>query len=98
MDDLLDIHNGAEPPGDRPGFSCELPFGYRVVFTLEKQNIGKVRHLSISVSIPGNLPSMTAVEAIMHEIGFDNKLLKCMIDFEDIGENHQAINVLEICK
>lgn len=97
MDYLLDQKNGQEPPpGDYSEFTRNLPFGYRVVFTIELQPTGKVRHLSMSVSEDKKLPNEFAVQEIMNLIGFKNELKKCMVSLEPISPKREAINVLEI--
>lgn len=99
MDYLLDQKNGEEkPPGDYAEYTRNLPFGYRVVFTVELQPAGKIRHLSMSVPEDGKLPNEFAVTEIMRLIGFQNELRKCRVHIEDIGPKRQAINVLEIIK
>jgi hypothetical protein len=57
-----------------------------------------VGHLSISVDEEGKLPSVMSVEAIMEEIGFQNKLENCIVKLEDISPKRQAINVWEVRK
>lgn len=97
MDDLLDIYNKQmQPAGDMGPYTLVLQFGFKIVYTIEKQVNGDVRHLSISVDAPGKLPNPGVVEEIMRLIGFDNELSDCVIYLEDIGPNHQAINVLEV--
>lgn len=97
MDDLLDTKNKEmAPAGDMDGFSAFLPVGYKVVYTIEQQPAGKVRHLSVSVDTPGKYATPESIQVIMDEIGFQNPLLKCEIGMEDIGSNHQAVNILEV--
>lgn len=99
MDYLLDQKNGEEkPPGDYEGYSITLPFGYRIVFTIELQPAGKIRHLSMSVNEDGSLPNEFAVQQIMDLIGFKNPLRQCKIAIENISPTRQAINILEIIK
>lgn len=99
MDYLLDQKNGEErPPGDFQEYTRILPFGYRVVFTLELQPAGKVRHLSISVDEDGKLPNEIAVQEIMTLIGFQKQLRGCRVHLENISPKRQAINVIEIIK
>jgi hypothetical protein len=99
MDELLDMVNKqAPPPGDNKNFVVEIPFGYRVVYTIEDQPAGKVRHLSVSVDKKGKLPSITAVEEIMRMIGFKGELSECKVGFESIDENQDAVNVLEVIR
>jgi len=97
MDYLLDQHNGEEPPpGDDPNRYIDLPFGYRVVFTIELQPVGKVRHLSLSVDSPGRVPNTPVVEEVMKMLGFEKELHDCKISFEEFGPKRTAINVYEI--
>lgn len=98
FDDLLDIKNKREPlVGDRPGFSCEIPVGFRVVFSLEnhpmKDGSGfkTIRHMSMSVDAEGKLPNPIACKMIMEELGYKSELIDCIISIE---RNH-AINILE---
>lgn len=105
MDDLLDIKNNEKDSiiaGDQEGFTCLLPFGYKVVFSMEDQPAGMVRHLSVSVDTEGKMPSQLVVSQIMKLIGFENSLTNLAkegyIHIEEIGENHHAINVLEKIK
>lgn len=92
VDDLLDIHNKSEPPvGDREGFSCEIPFGFRIVFSVEPQPKGPARHLSISVDAPNRMPNPVAVQLLMQELGFDKELEECYVYFED----KNAVNIIE---
>lgn len=69
---LLHIRVGlARPPGDDPRFVTMIPFGYRCVFTIEKQPMGWCRHLSVSVpNGRGLCPNPLAVDEIMKHFGF----------------------------
>lgn len=91
MDDLLDIMNGAqEPPGNNAFFSCYIPQGFSVVYTIENQVEGPLRRMSISCN--GGLPPVPAVEMLMQEFGFENELQNCFLHMENGGK---AINVIE---
>lgn len=61
------VEGSESPPGDLDGFSCNLPVGYRVVYSIEVQPIGICHHISISV--PMRMPNPEAVELILHEFG-----------------------------
>ncbi len=99
MDDLLDIKNGdMECAGENINYMCTIPVGFKVVYSIEKQPKGDVRHLSMSVSTAGRVPNFVAVQEIMNLIGFDNKLDKCLVRMEKLKANHEAINVWEIIK
>lgn len=60
------------PPGDYPEWTAELPHGWRVVFTVEDQPMGRVRHLSVSVDArhQGKCPNPVGIAAIASELGF----------------------------
>ena len=85
MDDMLDIVNGdLKPPGDEPGHVMEIPFGYRVVFSLEQQNVGLCRHLSVSVAKPGKLPSIPSVQEIMNLFNYERPLTECLVRYDQV--------------
>lgn len=101
FDDLLDIRNGREPfIGDRPGHSCTIPAGFRVVFSIEYQPVkdsnefAKTRHASFSIH--DRVPHPDACKALMTELGFKKELEDCIV-YYDPGEI-KAINVIEIIK
>jgi hypothetical protein len=96
MDDLLDIKNGEGViAGEVADYTLEFD-NFRVVFSIEEQVPGNVRHLSVSVNIPGKLPSIYVVEEIMKMVGFENELENCAISLEDLPDGEKAVNVLEI--
>lgn len=100
LDDLLDMKNGQlGPPGNDPNFTCHIPMGFKVVFSIEHQPGGKMRHMSMS-SGPGRLPSQQAVEMVMHEFGFKAPtildLYNVSIEEEIPGKTYAAVNVLEL--
>jgi hypothetical protein len=99
MDDLLDIKNGREKPaGDYDEFTLNLSFGYRIVYSIEEQPKGRIRHLSMSVNEDEKLPNEFVVKEVMKLIGFKNELENCMVKLENISPKRQAVNVLEILK
>jgi hypothetical protein len=101
VDDLLDIYNRREPPvGDRVGFSCMIPMGYRIVFCIEHQVQGWARHLSVSVNPrkKGRMASPAAVEEFMKLLGFQSTGVKdphvhCLME-----DDNSIINVVEYIK
>jgi len=94
MDDMLDIINGdSGAAGDFDEFTRDIPVGYRVVFSVEQQVPGDIRHISISCE--GPTPSPEAVELILEEMGFEISD-PTQIFMEDIGEGQIAINVLQL--
>ena len=99
MDDLLDMVNKEKPPpGLDPNFQVEIPVGYKVVYSIEDQPAGKVRHLSVSVDAKGKLPSIPAVKEIMIMLGFTKEIEQCKVDLENLEEDHSAVNVLEVIR
>lgn len=96
MDDLLDIYNKQAPViGDRPEFVCEIPVGFRVVYNHEEQNIGVVKHISISVDKPGALPNVEAVKEILRLFNIETSLEDCDVRLEDGGQL-KSINVIAL--
>lgn len=99
FDDLLDIYNKqATSAGDMTAYTTYLHRGYKVVYSLEMQPMGKCRHLSVSVDKAGKLPSIDAVELIMKEFGFRGSIEDCNVSMEEFAPNHQAVNVIEVIK
>lgn len=83
------------PPaiGDDPNFSCQLKFGYRVTFSVEKQPMGWCHHISVSVDEKGKYPNEAAVTTIMKEFGMTKPLTDCIVyDEKEFG----AINVISL--
>jgi hypothetical protein len=96
MDDMLDIINKQRsPPGNDPNHVVHISFGYRCVFSMEQQNPGLCKRLSISVDTPGKLPNPGVTEEIMKEFGIEKPLDECFLGFEDIGPLHQAVVIVE---
>lgn len=96
MDDLLDMYNGFLPPaGDNPNHVIHIPFGFRVVYSIEKQVKGNVRHASISIDVDVLVPSIEAVQLIISKLGYKNRLEDCMVEIEKIPPATNAINIWE---
>lgn len=83
------------PPGQRGNPTVILPIGYGVSFTIEEQPFGVSRHISISVDRPGMLPNVEAVNWILEEFGFVNRVGELYVFLEDIGSSEKAVNCLE---
>lgn len=99
MDDLLDIKNGAKrPAGEREGHVLKLSQGYRLVYSIEQQPIGKVRHMSLSVDAVNRLPNPASIREIMPLLGYKFELghENCRAWVEDISETYSAVNVMEL--
>lgn len=96
-DQVLAIKSGTgKAPGDLQAHRCNLDFGYKVVYSIERHPGGQYRHLSVSVSEDKKLPSIQAVEMLMEEFGFTGPLSDCEKWLEDISSFRQAINVAEL--
>ena len=80
--------------GNDPNFTCTLPVGFRVTFTIEEQPAGLCRHISVSVDTDGRWPSEAAVEMIMQEFGYRGGLKSALTVYPE--EPQQAINVIEL--
>jgi len=95
MDELLDIYNGDLPPaGDRPEHVCEIPVGYRVVYSIERQNDLDVKHISISVDNPAKLPSVESAREILKAFYIETKLEECKVRIDGKPGEHQCIDIL----
>ena len=99
LDDILDtINKQMKPVGDYKEYTITIPIGYRIVYSIEEQVIGDVKHLSVSVDEDGVLPNPNAVEMIMKEFEFKESLDNCRVILEQITENRKAVNILELVK
>ena len=86
------------PVGDSPEFACEVPLGYRCVYTVERQLIGWCRHLSVSLlgqAVRGLGPSPEAVSWLMAEFGFSGGVRDAITYVEPLGEGCFAVNLLQ---
>lgn len=57
---------------DMQRYSIELPVGYIVTYTHERQSdpmLGVVQHISVSIATPNRMPSIEAVEMILRAFG-----------------------------
>jgi hypothetical protein len=75
--------------------TLDLPFGYRVTYTVDQQPTAFCRHLSVSVAQRGKVPSIEAVRMLAQEFGFLNELEHCVIFTETFDPGHRAINIVE---
>lgn len=99
LDDLFDIKNKQKKcAGDSKDYTAYIPVGYKMVFSIEHQPKGAVRHLSVSVDKKGKMPNPEAVKEIMKEVGFFNQLENCLVDFEEFSPGYHAVNVIEYKK
>jgi hypothetical protein len=97
LDDMKEIVAGVKPvPGDSEAFTFYVPDGCKAVFTIELQEQGRTRHLSVSVDEDGKLPNIALVNSIMKLVGMTGNAEDMLYKLEDISPNRQAINVWEI--
>ncbi len=100
IDDMLDIMNGQKiPPGDIKEHCIIIFDGYGCIFSIEEQNQGRVRHLSVHLTNakdPGLfLPSPEAVRAIAMLFGI-KCIEDCHVSIEsDIKNVRNFINIVE---
>lgn len=88
--DIEKIMRGATPVGDQEGFTVEIPFGFKAVYSVEEHPIGWCHHISISVERLGSYPHERAALEIIKLFGID-----CEYGHWDgfwIDEENQAIN------
>lgn len=86
-----------EAPGRPPSQSLVLPGGFRVSFCFEEQPHGMVRHLSVSVPVPGKFPQPAAVAMIAEEFGFSGFPPEFgKVWMEEFQPGHMCINVAEL--
>lgn len=75
--------------------SIELPSGFLVTYSHERQPLGVVHHISISVDAPNRAPHPAAVNMILGYFGmqpFDQSL---RVWIEDVSRTEKAINVVQ---
>jgi hypothetical protein len=82
-------------PGDIDGYSVNLQFGFRVVYTIEKHPGGWMRHLSMSLAIPDRGPSPYAVDMVLEEFGFRGRVTDNKSKMAVYMEQDSIVNVIE---
>lgn len=96
LEDLKKISTGIiPPPGDLEAYAMQIPFGFRCVFTIEKQSIGECRHLSVSIESGkyNTWPSEAAVILIAKEFGFMGNILEDSHVY--IEHESNAVNLIQ---
>jgi hypothetical protein len=95
MERILQLNDERKSPGEAdPNYLCEVRFGYRICFTIEQQQVGWCRHISISVDTPGMFPNVFAVDLLLSEFGFRGSIQRGGVI--KYLEAETAINVLEL--
>lgn len=92
------VNKQCKPIGDVKGHFCNLDVGYKVVLSIELQEVGKVRHMSMSVYEKNSLPPVEAAKEVMKLLGFQNELRKCKSGLEELGDGYTAVNIAELIK
>lgn len=76
-----------------------IPVGYDATYTHEEHKPGVVcRHLSVSVERRHRVPNLDAMQVVMNEFGFINKidfLLRVGAVWTEIAGTRTAVNVVE---
>jgi len=93
---LADRKSGYRPPMQSEQVLIQQ--GYRAAISFEYQPVGLCRHLSISVDVPGNLPSPAAVEMIAEAFDFSIPSLtegKTHMWVEEFEPGHEAVNLVQ---
>lgn len=82
-----------KPVGNNPDFVA-LMGTVRVVYSIEKQPSGKLRHLSISLPLKDDKtrPAPIVVTELMKAFGFDPNLENC----DGVWNEGKAINVIQM--
>ena len=75
--------------------SIELPVGYFVTYSHERQPFGLAQHISVSVNRPHKAPSVEAVEMILEEFGMQPLRGSVSVWIEEVNRTTKAINILQ---
>ena len=86
-----------DPVGDHEEYSCVLPVGFKIVYSIEEQPCGKCRHLSVRVQGGRNnrVPNEHMVGMVMKELGFKREVRECLKVWLD-EEPVKCVNVLDL--
>lgn len=83
--------------GDDENHRMFIPEGFKLVYSIEDQPAGVVKHISMSINRPNTLPSINSVKYMMHALGFSRPLDSADgVQIENLGHGFQAINILEL--
>lgn len=76
--------------------TIEIPFGFMVTYSIELNHpCGTCRHMSMSSPVEGRVPSPSAVEMVMAELGFGGGIEQCQVWVENLEGHGEAINVVQ---
>jgi hypothetical protein len=85
------------PVGMRPEYQMEVPIGFKVVYSWERQPLplGWCTHISVSTATPGKAPHPAIVDAILLLFEIGKKHDQADYGYmEDIGNGCEAVNLL----
>ena len=86
------VPDGYSPVGDDENLCCNIFQGFRCVFSIEEQQFGWTRHLSISVDSTDKMPHVEAVRMLAVEFGIDKPLEECQVYIEDTTP--KSVNII----
>lgn len=80
------------PIGDDQNHCCHVFQGFKCVFSIEEQEFGWTRHLSVSVDAIDKMPHVQAVKMLMVEFGINKPLEECNFYIEDTTP--KSVNII----
>lgn len=98
MDNIITVNDPeATVPiaGDDEKRVILIEYGYRVVYSVERNKGRLWRHLSVSINADQKLPSVEAVELLLKEFKFENELEENWKDLTPLGNGYFAVEVVE---
>ena len=76
--------------------SVAIPIGFLVTFSIETGHpCGTCRHMSVSTSAPGRVPSPVGVWMLAQHLGFVGGLEDCTHWIEELRGHGRAVNVVQ---
>src|SRR5687767_3431839 len=73
-------------------FGMQIPIGITVFFTIEVQQPGLFRHLSVAVDLPGRVPHPAIVECLLPKFGMP-PIDECLVVRQEAGGGQDAMNL-----
>lgn len=78
--------------------SIDLPIGYVVTYSLERQPPGLCHHISVSIDRPNQKPSLDAVGMILEAFGMEPIMNSARFWLEEIPPAFRVVNIVQIVK
>lgn len=87
------------PPGDMGGYSCNIPVGFKCVFTIERHPSGWCKHLSVTIDAKDKVPDVVCTEHLARAFGMDIKDMGELdaVWLEEISPGLSAVNMVLAC-